>query len=65
MEKSRIIIRQIRDKVKEEIVKKQKDGDITEDDKYDLQNKLDELVRDYNEKIKNIGDKKEQEIMTI
>ncbi len=65
MEKSRIIIRQIRDKVKDEITKKQKASDITEDDKYDLQKKLDELVKSHNEKIKEIGDKKEQEIMTI
>lgn len=65
MEKTRIIIRQIRDKVRDQITKKEKNKEITEDDKYDLQKKLDDLVRDYNDKIKDLGEKKEKEIMTI
>lgn len=65
MEKTRIAIRQIRDKVKDEIVKAEKAKDITEDDKYDQQKKLDDVVKDYNDKIKIIGDKKEEEIMTL
>lgn len=65
MEKTRIAIRQIRDKAKDNIVKQEKDKQLTEDDKYDLQKKLDELVKDYNEKIKSMADKKEQEIMTL
>jgi len=64
-EKIRISIRQIRDKVKDEINKKEKDNEITEDDKYDLQKKLDELVREYNDRIKVLADNKEKEIMTI
>jgi len=65
MERTRISIRQIRDKAKEEIVKKEKVKELTEDDKYDLQKKLDDLVKDYNEKIKEMGSKKEKEIMTL
>ena len=65
MEKTRIIIRQIRDKVKESIVKQEKDGAVTEDDKYELVKKLDELIKNYNDKIKELGDKKEEEIMTL
>ena len=65
VEKSRIRIRQIRDKVKEEAVKKEKNKEITEDDKYDLIKKLDELVKDFNEQIKEIGVNKEKEIMTL
>lgn len=65
MEKSRIAIRQTRDKVRDEISQQEKNKDITEDDKYNLQKQLDEMVKDYNEKIKLAGDKKEKEIMTI
>ncbi len=65
MEKTRITVRQLRDKVKDEINQQEKVKAITEDDKYSLQKKLDEMVKDYNEKIKGIGDKKEEEIMTI
>ena len=65
MEKSRVSLRQVRDKVREEISKKEKNKEITEDDRFDLQKKLDELIKNYNEKIKELSDKKEQEIMTI
>src|SRR3989338_6066062 len=65
MEKTRIALRQIRDKAREEIVKKERQKEITEDDKYDLQKKLDEVVREFNEQIKQTGEKKEKEIMTI
>lgn len=65
MEKTRIAIRQIRDKAKDGIVKQERNKQITEDDKYDLQKKLDEMVKDYNEQIKSMGDNKEKEIMTL
>ncbi|MFA5021994.1 MAG: ribosome recycling factor [Patescibacteria group bacterium] len=65
MEKTRITVRQLRDKAKEETIKQEKNKEITEDDRYDLQKKLDELIKDYNEKIKEIGEKKESEIMTL
>ena len=65
IEKTRIFIRQIRDKAKDDIVKAEKGKNITEDDKYDLVKKLDELVKDYNNQIKSIGETKEQEIMTL
>ncbi len=65
MEKTRIAIRQLRDTVRDEISTAEKNKDITEDDKFNLQKKLDEIVKDYNEKIKKLGDDKEAEIMTI
>jgi len=65
MEKSRVSIRQLRDKVREDIAKLEKNKELTEDDRFDLQKKLDVLIKDYNEKVKELGDKKEQEIMTI
>lgn len=65
MEKTRIGLRQIRDKIRDEIAKQEKTKMITEDDKYDLQKKVDDLIKDYNETIKTLGDKKENEIMTI
>lgn len=65
MEKTKTSIRNIRDKIKDEIGKAEKNNDITEDDKYDLQKRLDEKVREYNEKIKTLGEKKENEIMTL
>ena len=65
MEKARIILRQLRDKMREEIVKQERNKEITEDDKFAQQKKLDDAVKEYNDRIKEIGEKKEKEIMTI
>jgi len=65
IEQSRISLRSVRDKVKSEIVKAEREKQITEDDRYKLQEKLDELIEEYNFKIKEIGEQKEKEIMTI
>ena len=64
-EKARVAIRQVRDRVKEEIVSQERGRAITEDDKYNLIKQLDELVKDYNTQIKEFGEKKVNEIMTI
>jgi ribosome recycling factor len=65
MEKARITIRQIRDEIKDAVQAGEKDGDLTEDDRYNLQKKLDELVKEYNEEVKTQGEAKEREIMTV
>lgn len=65
MERTRIALRQIRDKIRDEISKQERAKEISEDDKYDLQKKLDDLVKDYNNQIKDMGERKEQEIMTL
>lgn len=65
MEKTRIVMRQIRDQAREEIIKQEKNKEITEDDRYDLQKKLDEMVKDYNDQIKELAELKEKEIMTL
>jgi len=65
MEKSRITIRQTRDEVKEAIVKGEEEKEISEDDKFRFMKELDEEVGKKNEELKNIRDKKEEEILTI
>lgn len=61
LEDAKIAMRRIREDVKKKI-EKQEGG---EDEKRDLQKKLDETVKSYNEKIEEMGDKKETEITTI
>lgn len=65
IEQARIGIRGTREKVKEKIIKMEKDKEISEDAKFGLQKELDELTNEYNQKIKEIGEKKEEEINTI
>lgn len=62
LETARISTRGVRDKVKEDINKQEKDKEISEDEKYKLIDKLDELVKKYNDQIKEQGENKEAEI---
>jgi ribosome recycling factor len=64
-EDSRIRLRNNREKAKEGIVSLEKDKQISEDERFNALKELDELVKEYNEKIKQISDEKEKEIMTI
>lgn len=65
IEEFRVRVRQLRDKVKDEIQKAEKEKEISEDEKFNFLEKLDKMTADYNGKIKEIGEKKEQDIMTI
>jgi ribosome recycling factor len=58
-------IRGSREEVKGLIIAAQNDGEITEDERYHLQDELEELVGKFNEEIKTIVEEKEKEIMTI
>lgn len=65
MENDKISIRQVRDKVKEEILKAEKDKVITQDDRYQYLADLDNYVSEMNKKTEVIVKEKEDEIMTI
>jgi len=65
LENGRKSLRTIRDDIRDEIVKKERNKEINEDDKYRFFEKLDKLTGEYQEKIKNIGENKEKEITTI
>ncbi|MFH1565228.1 MAG: ribosome recycling factor [bacterium] len=65
IEQAKISLRQIRDKIKDEIIDLEKNKDISQDEKFDLLKKLDDKIAEFNGKIKEVGDKKEKEIMTI
>lgn len=65
LEQSRITTRQQRDAVREKIVQEEKEKLIGEDQRFRLQQKLDEMVKEVNDKIKAMGEEKEKEIMTV
>jgi len=64
-EECRVKIRNVREDIWKEVGKLQKDKKITEDEKYEAQEELKKVVDEYNEKVKELADKKEQEIMTV
>lgn len=65
LEKAKVSIRGIRDKVRENILKLEKNKEIGEDDRFRFQKEADEITNEYNEKVKEAGEKKEEEINTI
>ena len=65
MEAARVSIRQAREEVKNNIEQAHKDKEIAEDDKFRFVKEMDEAVGKWNDGLKEIRDKKEQEIMTI
>ncbi len=65
MEEARIVIRQIRDEVKQAIEKAFADKEMSEDDKFRFIKELDEAVTTHNDTLKSLRDHKEKDIMTI
>lgn len=65
LEHARTGIRRVRDEARGAIQKTEKEGTISEDVKYKMLEQLDKTASGMNDRIKNIGDEKEKEIMTI
>ncbi len=65
MEKTRIILRQVRDAIKGAIETAFEDKEISEDDKFRFMKELDEFSAKKNDELKEIRDRKETDIMEI
>ncbi len=65
LEDSRIALRGVRELVRDEILEKEKNKDMSEDEKFKLLDELEKLTKEYNEEISEMGGKKEEEIMTV
>jgi ribosome recycling factor len=64
-EEAREKIRGTREDVKSLIISAMNDGDVTEDERYHLQDELEAMVGGFNDQIKELADDKEKEMMTI
>lgn len=64
-EQARIKIRQLRDKIKDEILRAEENNEIAEDQRFKEQDNLDKKCSDFNDNIKRIAGEKEKEIMEI
>jgi len=64
-EDAKISIRMHREDVWEEIQKLEKEGGISEDDKFKGKDNLQDVINEYNKKVEEIRSKKEEEIMTV
>ena len=64
-EDAKIAVRNIREELWKEIQNIEKEGKISEDDKFKGKEKLQEVVDEYNKKIEEIRERKEKEITTV
>jgi ribosome recycling factor len=65
IEIARVAVRQIREEIKNDIELAEEKKELSEDDKFRFIKELDEEVRKKNEELKEIRNKKEEDIMTI
>ncbi|MDD5110150.1 MAG: ribosome recycling factor [Patescibacteria group bacterium] len=65
IEQFRVRIRSLRDKVREEITKAEKSKSITQDDRYEAFKHADELTKNFTAQLKDLEDRKVQEINTV
>ena len=65
LERAKVNLRQVRDKVKEAIEQTEKNKAISEDDKFRFLKEMEEEIKKRNDELQEIKDKKEKEIMTI
>lgn len=64
-EEAHIRIRRIRDDAKSTIITREKNKEISEDDRYRLQEELEQDIKKYKKQIDEAADQKEQEILTV
>lgn len=63
-ERARESLRRNRDEAWSEIQEKQKEGELSEDEKFKAKDELEKLTKEFEEKIEEIEKKKEEEIMS-
>ncbi|MBU1167399.1 ribosome recycling factor [Patescibacteria group bacterium] len=65
LEEGRVAIRNTREDAQKKIKQAETDGAISEDDKFKAEEELGKVVEEFNQKVKEIGEAKEQEIMSL
>lgn len=65
LEEARIAIRGVREAILKEVKKAKEDKEIGEDQFFIVEKEVQKKVDQYNESIKEIGEKKEKELMTV
>ena len=65
LENTRISIRKVREEIRDLILAAEDSKEISEDERYRLQEELDKTVKQFNEKIKEMGENKEKEISAV
>jgi ribosome recycling factor len=64
-EETRKAVRAVRERIRDEVHEMEKNKELTEDDRFQAQDELDKITKDFITKIEGIIEEKEKEIMTV
>lgn len=65
LEDARIALRQVREDARDAATKMEKEKHVSEDEKFKLLDEIDKMTKEFNGRIDAVGEKKEEEIMTV
>lgn len=65
LEDAHVGIKKVREALREEVMKREKDKELSEDEKFKLFDEIDKITKEFNATVEDVGAKKETEIMTI
>jgi len=65
LEDARIALRQVREEARDAAGKMEKEKQISEDEKFKLLDEIDKMTKEFTDHVEAIGEKKEEEIMTV
>jgi ribosome recycling factor len=65
LENAKISVRNAREDAMKEIKRKEKDGEMSEDERFRAQEEIQKIINEENKKLEEESEKKEREIMTI
>ena len=62
LEEAKVSVRQAREEVWKDIQNKEKEGELSEDEKFRFKDEMQKIVDEYNDKLDGLADKKEKEL---
>lgn len=65
LEGARISVRKVREEARELIAAEEKEGGMSEDDKFKMFEEIEKMVKEFNDLIKKIGEDKEKDITSV
>lgn len=65
LEEARVGLRKVREAIREDVIKQEKEKEISEDEKFKLFDEVEKSTKEFMAKVEELGEKKEHEIMTI
>lgn len=65
VEEGRVAIRKIREEIIKELKQKEKNGDLSEDEYFRQEKEVQKSVDDYNNKIKDLAERKEKDLLEV